>query len=93
MKKSTYRVAHILVQHRYEAEDILKKIAEGVSFENLANKYSTCASAKAGGHLGELHFGKADPNFEEAVTELKLQEVSKKPIRTRFGYHLLKRID
>jgi len=93
MKKSKYQVRHILVQHQYEALDLLKKINEGISFQELAKKYSICSSSKNGGDLGPLNMNQADSDFEEACLNLKTNEITKKPIRTRFGYHLIQRID
>jgi peptidyl-prolyl cis-trans isomerase C len=86
-----YHVAHILVAHKYEAEDLLKRLQKGEDFENLARKNSTCASASRGGDLGSLKPGQADEDFEEASLKIKIGEVSASPIRTKFGYHLIKR--
>ncbi|MBC7421140.1 MAG: peptidyl-prolyl cis-trans isomerase [Bdellovibrio sp.] len=88
----TYHVHHILVKAQYEAEDLLKKLATGANFEELAKKFSTCSSAPCGGDLGILKSGKADEDFEEAALKLKVNEISTKPVRTKFGYHLMKRI-
>lgn len=88
----SYHVAHILVGHQYEAEDLLRKLSEGKSFADLAQKNSKCPSAKNQGDLGPITEGKADPDFEEAALLLKIGEIAKSPIKTRFGYHLIKRL-
>lgn len=80
---------HILVAQKFEAEDLLRKLAEGVSFEELAGKFSSCPSRARGGDLGEVAFGRADSDFEDEVARLKLDEVSQAPVRTKFGYHLI----
>ncbi len=85
------RASHILVKHEYEAVDILRALQDGKSFEELAQKYSQCSSAKAGGDLGVFSSGRMDEDFEDAVLALKVGETSAKPVRTRFGYHLIKR--
>lgn len=87
-----YHVAHILVAHKYEAEDLLKRLQKGEEFEKLALKNSTCPSAPRGGDLGFLKPGQADEDFEEAALQIKIGEVSASPIRTKFGYHLIKRL-
>lgn len=92
MNIKSYRAAHILVQAKYEAEDILLKLKNGISFEDLARKYSSCPSSPQGGDLGELKIGRADSDFEEAALALKINEITKSPVRTRFGYHLIKRL-
>lgn len=83
--------AHILVQHRFEAEDILKKLQSGSTFEDLAKKFSKCSSAENGGDLGVLDVRKLDSDFLEAAELLKTNQVST-IVRTKFGYHLIKRI-
>ena len=82
------KIFHILVKHDYEAKDILKKMNEGLSFEQAARKFSSCPSAKDGGYLGEFKPGRYVEAFEEAVVDLKVDKVSV-PIRTQFGYHLI----
>lgn len=93
MKKTKYQVRHILVQHQYEALDLLRKLNDDAKFQDLAKKYSICPSSENGGDLGPLKIGQADSDFEEASLHLKTNEITKKPIRTRFGYHLIQRID
>ncbi len=85
------RVRHILVKHKYEAEDLLRLLQSGHDFAALAKKYSQCSSAKEGGYLGDLKGKKLDPDFLEAVEILKPGTVSS-PVRTRFGYHLIERL-
>lgn len=86
------KAAHILVNHEYEAQDILKKIERGESFEKLAKDFSLCPSSAEGGHLGEFSRGKMVPSFEKAAFSLQLGEVS--PItRTQFGFHIIKRLE
>ena len=84
-------VSHILVRHEYEALDILRALAAGKSFEELARKHSTCSSASEGGALGSFARGRMDEDFEDAAFTMKVGEISKKPVRTKFGYHLIKR--
>jgi len=86
----TVAAKHILVDQEYEALDLLKKLAEGVSFEHLAEKFSKCPSGKNGGDLGEFGKGRMVEAFDAAVFDLKVGEISR-PVRTRFGYHLITR--
>ncbi|UYL10344.1 peptidylprolyl isomerase [Bdellovibrio sp. SKB1291214] len=85
------RVSHILVQHSYEAEDILRALKEGKDFAELARKFSKCSSATDGGNLGAFLEGRLDPDFEESAFALKVGQTTTQPIRTRFGYHIIKR--
>ena len=84
------KAKHILVEHEYEAKDLLKKIEEGKTFEELAQTFSKCPSGKRGGDLGEFGRGRMVPSFDEAAFALQVNEVSP-PIRTQFGYHLIQR--
>ena len=82
---------HILVQHQYEAEDLLRALKDGKDFTDLARKHSKCPSASEGGNLGSFPRGKMDEDFEEAAFALKVGDITAKPVRTKFGYHLIKR--
>jgi peptidyl-prolyl cis-trans isomerase C len=84
------KARHILVEQEYEAQDLLKKMKEGKTFEELAQSFSKCPSAKNGGDLGEFGKGRMVPPFDEAAFALQVNEVSR-PIRTQFGYHLIQR--
>lgn len=84
------KIRHILVEHNYQAEDIVRLLQTGGDFSLLAQKYSTCPSGKMGGDLGDLTGKKLDEDFEFAASRLKPGETSG-PVRTRFGYHLIHR--
>jgi peptidyl-prolyl cis-trans isomerase C len=84
------KAKHILVEKEFEAQDILKKIGEGVTFEELAQKFSKCPSGQRGGDLGEFGRGRMVPDFETAAFALDVNKVSA-PVQTRFGYHLIMR--
>lgn len=81
---------HILVDQMYEAEDIIKKINSGSSFESLAKDFSKCPSGKDGGDLGKFGKGMMVKAFEDAVLNLEVDKIST-PVKTQFGYHLIKR--
>ncbi len=87
---STISAKHILVEHSHEADDLLKKIADGDSFSELAQKFSKCPSGQTGGDLGEFGRGRMVPAFEEAAFALDVDQVSA-PVQTQFGYHLIQR--
>ena len=86
-----FSASHILVSHEFEAKDLLRKLEQGESFDKLAQDYSLCSSKANGGFLGEFGKGKMVPEFEKALLALKPGSISP-PIRTRFGYHIIKRI-
>ncbi len=82
--------SHILVRQEYEAKDILKKLSEGEDFGKLAEDFSQCSSSKHQGFLGIFAPRQMVPAFEQALLLLKDGEISK-PIKTQFGYHIIKR--
>lgn len=88
----TIKARHILVDQEFQAQDIVKKLAEGKTFEEMAAKFSKCPSGKRGGDLGEFGQGRMVPSFEQAAFALKPGEVSA-PVRTQFGYHLIQRYE
>lgn len=89
-RMSEIKASHILVEKEYEAQDVLKKLSEGNSFESLAKAFSKCPSGEDGGDLGSFGKGQMVKPFEEAAFALKVGEVSG-PVRTQFGYHIIKR--
>ena len=83
------RASHILVSTDAEAVAISKKLATGAKFEDLARQYSKCPSGKSGGDLGFFGKGMMVKEFEAAAFSLPMGSVSK-PVKTEFGYHLIK---
>lgn len=86
-----FKAAHILVNHEYEAQDILRKIEEGKNFEDLAKDFSICPSASNGGYLGEFSKGRMVASFEKALLLLETNQISQ-PVKTQFGFHIIKRL-
>ena len=93
------RAAHILIevndkvsdeQAKAKVAEIQQRLTKGESFEALAKEFSQDpGSAANGGDLGFAGPGVYDPVFETAVYALKQDQVSE-PVRTSFGYHLIK---
>lgn len=91
MNTQKIRAQHILVYQEFEARDLIRKLEQGVSFEQLARDFSQCPSGENGGNLGEFGKGMMVPSFEKAAFALKVGEISA-PVKTQFGYHLIKRL-
>lgn len=81
---------HILVDQEFEAQDLIKKMDDGKTFEQLAGDFSKCPSGKQGGDLGSFGPGMMVKPFEEAVLALEVGKTSG-PVKTQFGYHLILR--
>ncbi len=83
--------SHILVESEELANALLAKIKAGeISFEDAARENSTCPSGKSGGSLGEFGRGQMVAEFDAAVFAMAEGEISSSPVKTQFGYHLIK---
>ena len=86
------QVAQIIVRDELQSHEILKKLKEGSQFSELASQYSIDPSSKNGGVMGYMRRGDM-PNmteFEDAVYSLKKVGDISEPIRTVYGYHIIK---
>ncbi|MCM3125064.1 MULTISPECIES: peptidylprolyl isomerase [Bacillaceae] len=92
-QKEQVKASHILVEDEATAKKVKKELDSGKDFAELAKEYSTDASnAAKGGDLGYFGKGEMAKEFEEAAFGMKVGEVSA-PIKTDFGYHIIKVAD
>ena len=83
--------SHILVDSEEKANELIEKITKGeISFEDAARENSSCPSGKNGGSLGEFGRGQMVPEFDSAVFAMAEGEISKAPVKTQFGYHVIR---
>jgi peptidyl-prolyl cis-trans isomerase C len=88
-----YRPRHILLNTEKEANAVIAKLTTGkkkAKFEDLAKTESKDSSAGNGGDLGWVLPANLVPEFAEAMTKLKAGEISKKPVQTKFGWHVIR---
>lgn len=85
------RASHILVKRYDEAIQVEQRLANGESFEKVAQEVSMCPSRRRGGDLGEFGRGQMVREFEQAAFALKRGEMTKEPVKTEFGFHVIKR--
>jgi parvulin-like peptidyl-prolyl isomerase len=84
--------AHILVKTDKEAQAALMRLNNGEKFSSVAKEISLCPSAKRGGDLGTFTRGKMVKEFEQAAFALEKGQIS--PIvKTKFGYHIVRRLE
>lgn len=83
--------AHILVKTEQEAKTVLERLNKGEKFSNIAKEVSQCPSGKKGGDLGTFARGKMVKEFETASFVLQKGQISP-PVKTKFGYHVIKRL-
>lgn len=90
--KTEYHAAHILVETEADAQQIKALLDKGGEFAKLAMENSSDGSASNGGDLGWFGQGMMVKPFEEAVMAMKPGTISA-PIKTDFGWHLIKLIE
>ncbi|XCP85304.1 peptidylprolyl isomerase [Roseburia hominis] len=89
-KGATVSAKHILVEDEAKCSEILESIVKGEKeFEEAAKEFSTCPSGQRGGDLGEFGKGQMVPEFEHAAFDAEVGHVVG-PVKTQFGYHLIK---
>ena len=84
------RARHILVESMEEADALIREIAGGADFAELAQEHSTGPSGPRGGDLGYFTADMMVPAFSKAAEALKAGESSSRPVQTEFGWHIIK---
>ncbi len=87
------KASHILVKTKKEADDIINELSKSSNlksdFAKLAKTKSTGPSGVNGGELGWFTKEKMVPEFSEASQKLKKGTITKSPVKTQFGYHII----
>lgn len=87
--KQEYKASHILVPTEEEAKKIKQRLNKGEDFAKLAKEFSLDGNKEDGGSLGYFSEGQMVPEFEKATAALKIGQISE-PVKTDFGYHIIK---
>ncbi len=88
------KASHILVETETEAREITASLKAGGEFAKLAEQHSTdTGSAKQGGDLGFFRHDRMVPAFADAAFALEKGAVTEKPVKTEFGWHIIKLTD
>ena len=86
-----FNARHILVKTEEEAKKVIEEVsADGADFAAIAKEKSTGPSGSNGGSLGWFKAQTMVPAFSNAVKEMQKGDVSKEPVKTQFGYHVIK---
>lgn len=90
--ENEYRPRHILVAGEKEAQALIAKLTTGkkAKFEDLAKTSSKDSSAGNGGDLGWVLPANLVPEFANVMVKLKKGEITKEPVKTQFGWHVIK---
>ena len=85
------KCSHILVEKHSQALEILDEIKKGKKFGAIAREISKSPSRKKDGNLGYFTKGMMVKEFDEVAFKLQIGEISE-PVKTEFGYHVIKRL-
>jgi peptidyl-prolyl cis-trans isomerase C len=85
-----YHARHILVEKEEDAKAIITKLKGGAKFDELAKQSKDPGSADKGGDLGWTDPGRFVPEFGKAMTALKVGAITDTPVKTQYGYHVIK---
>jgi peptidyl-prolyl cis-trans isomerase C len=89
--KTEYKVRHILVKDENDARALIEQLKRGGNFAALARTKSLdVQTGKQGGELGWINQGMVVPEFFEGVAALKRGQVSTAPVKTDFGFHVIR---
>lgn len=86
-----YKARHILVASEAEAKEIIASLKKGGKFEDIAKKKSTdTGSGAKGGDLDWANPGSYVPEFSAALVKLGKGKTSEEPVKSEFGYHIIR---
>jgi len=86
-----FNARHVLVKTEDEAKAVIKEaMEEGADFAKIAKEKSTGPSGSNGGSLGWFKAQTMVPAFSNAVKTMQKGDISKEPVKTQFGYHVIK---
>jgi peptidyl-prolyl cis-trans isomerase C len=89
-----YHVEHILVDKEADAKAIIVQLKAGANFADIAKaKSKDPGSAKNGGDLGWVSDKALVPEFSKAMVQLKNGQITDKPVKSQFGYHIIKTLE
>ena len=86
-----YRARHILVEKEDDAKAVITSLKKGGKFEDIAKKQSKDPGSGAnGGELDWANAGSYVPEFSAALVKLKKGQTTDAPVKTQFGWHVIK---
>ncbi|MCS4505015.1 putative parvulin-type peptidyl-prolyl cis-trans isomerase [wastewater metagenome] len=92
-KGKEYKASHILVKDEKTAKEVIGKLDDGGDFADLAKEYSTGPTGKRGGDLGWFGPNQMVPAFSKAVQALEPGNYTSEPVKTQFGWHVIRLSD
>ncbi len=84
------RARHILVPTEAEARGLIAELGRGTSFDEVARRAATGAGTREAGDLGWFKRGDMVPEFSTAAFAMQAGQTSTAPVRTQFGFHIIR---
>ncbi|NND90815.1 MAG: hypothetical protein HKN42_08105 [Granulosicoccus sp.] len=91
--RAEYRASHILLETEEQAEEMIEELADGKQFDALAKLHSIDPAGENGGDLGWFQATTMVPEFTAAVASMEIGETSDAPVKSEFGFHVIKLVD
>lgn len=90
LTNSEYKASHILVDDEELAKELIRKLGDGADFAELAKEHSTGPTGVSGGDLGWFQGNAMVPEFTAGVEPLVKGGITQTPVKTQFGWHVIK---
>ena len=90
LENAEYRASHVLLESEADARAVIDALADGADFETLAKERSVDPSGANGGDLGWFQADAMVPEFVEALTAMAVGGTSEAPVRSEFGWHVIR---
>lgn len=88
--RTEYRARHILVEDEQQAQELIAKLDNGADFAALAQEHSLGPTGKEGGELDWFNADQMVKPFSDAVRQLEPGSYTAEPVRTQFGWHVIR---
>lgn len=89
-EKTEYHASHIVVESEDQAREIIRRLEKGAKFDAVSKEFSSGPSASEGGDLGWVPPGSVTPEFYVAMKGLHKSEYTRVPVRTPYGWHVIR---
>jgi len=93
VEESEFRASHVLLETEEDAKQVITDLADGADFAELAKERSTGPTGPEGGDLGWFQSGTMVAEFSDAVASMDIGATSEAPVKSEFGWHVIKLVD
>lgn len=91
--RGEFKASHILLDTLDKARQVIVELEAGKPFADAANEYSIDPTGNNGGDLGWFVGSTMEPEFAQAIAQMEVGEVSREPVKSEYGFHILNLVD